>query len=158
MSSFRMSVDIRGIELTMDALVGDAAAAARPAAQAGAQVLYEQVKANVAGIRRKTGNLAASIYQAYNDKRSTAGGAQSYTVSWNTRKAPHALLVEYGHLQRYEVTRDPKTGRFITHRDRPLAAPIQIPAKPFLRPAISAMPRAEAAMRAEFLRRLNLAA
>ena len=80
----------------------------RPAAQAGAQVLYDEVKARVPV---HTGTLAAAIYQAYSPEESQ-DGVQQYHVSWNKRKAPHGHLVEFG------------TSR--------------APAHPFLRPAYDA--------------------
>ena len=153
MSSFSIRVNIGELLAGYDATLRQIEDAARPAAQAGAQVLYDEVKRNVARIRRKTGKLAASIYQVYSKSNSGQGHA-TYHVSWNAKKAPHGHLVEFGHLQRYEVTHDPKTGRFITHRDRPLASPKQIPAYPFVRPAVSKLPAAEQAMRDRFFAEL----
>ncbi len=89
-------------------------------------MLYEQVKANVAAIPKKTGNLADSIYQAFSPENSRTNGrtkadgrqiwpVSSYNVSWRTAKyagekgtqqggltrAPHGHLIEFGHLARY---------------------------------------------------------
>ena len=155
MSTFSVKVDLAAFDADMNVFAYTADEAARPAAQAAAQVLYDEVRRNVAKIKPKTGNLSRAIYQAYS-KDNSAQGRATYHVSWNAKKAPHGHLVEFGHLQRYEVTHDPKTGRFITHKDRPLATPKQIPARPFLRPA---MVKAQAALDAaedEFLRRVHL--
>jgi HK97 gp10 family phage protein len=119
-------------------------ASARPAAQAMSQVMYDAVKFNAARIRKKTGRLHAAIYQAFSSDSSRAGLAV-YHVSWNARKAPHGHLVEFGHLQRYEITYDKTTGRFTTHKDRPLPTPKHVAARPFFRPAIS---QSEAAYKA----------
>lgn len=151
--SFRIHVDVDSFALSMDQLAESAELSARPAAQAGAQVIYEAVTRNVGRLKRKTGNLAASIYQVYSKSRSSASSAV-YHISWNAKKAPHGHLVEFGHLQRYEVSFDPKTKRFTTHKDRPLAAPKQIAAKPFVRPAMSSFDEAEAAMRAKWIDQL----
>lgn len=153
--SFRINIDLTGVDAAMDGLAEQAEAAARPAAQAMAQVLYDEVKRNVSRIRRHSGNLAASIYQVYSKDNSGKGHA-TYHVSWNARKAPHGYNVEFGHLQRYEVSYDPITKRFTTHKDRPLPAPRQVAARPFLRPALGKVPAAQAAGRDEFLRRLGL--
>jgi hypothetical protein len=59
--------------------------------------------------------------------------------------------VEFGHLQRYEITFDRNTGRFITHKDRPLAAPRQVAAQPFIRPAMARFEQAITAARERFL-------
>jgi hypothetical protein len=120
-------------------------AAVRPAAQAGAQVLYDEVQRNVGRIKKHTGKLASSIYQAYARSKSTDGRAV-YAISWNARKAPHGHLVEYGHLQRYEISYDPKTKRFTTHKDRPLNTPKLVAARPFVRPAMDKFPAALAAV------------
>lgn len=153
MSTFKISVDLGGLSARLDAAKEDVAESIRPAAQAGAQVLYDEVTAN-ATRRKKTGNLAASIYQAFSADKSGIGFS-TYHISWNRKKAPHGHLVEFGHYQRYEVTHDPKTGRFITHKDRKLDTPIHIAAKPFLRPAKDKAPQAIEAMERRFFEELK---
>jgi hypothetical protein len=95
-------IDLSGIESLFDELGDAAEAAARPGAQAAAQVIHDAAKTNVAALGRVSGNLAASIYQAYSRDNSGDGYA-TYHVSWNARTAPHGGLVEYGHWQRYVV-------------------------------------------------------
>lgn len=154
MSAFTIEVDLS--QLGMDELAEGCEAAARPAAQAGSQVLYDEVKRNVNAIGRKTGRLAAAIYQAYSRDNSRDGVAQ-YHVSWNYGKAPHGHLVEFGHVQRY-VTYIDKRGQWKTlvrpkmvgkrppkRRDSqavkdayyvPLkGGPRMVAARPFIRPA-----------------------
>ncbi len=162
-----MSIAIRAADLGLDELTDEALAAARPAAQAGSQVLYEAVKANVAKLRRVTGNLDRSIYQAFMDADSAPGRA-GYRISWNKRKAPHGHLVEFGYLQRYEIVRDARGRMFPMVRPEmagqpkpkqsaPQAVkdayyvlreggPRQIPAKAFIRSAAARMPAAQQAM------------
>lgn len=151
--------------------------AVRPAAQAGAQVLYDQVKANVNSLGRKTGNLAASIYQAFAPEK---GGdlLATYIVSWNKRKAPHGGLVEFGHIQRYKAyigpdgqwhtaVRKSMQGKPKPKRSAPQGVkdayyvpldegPRMVPARSFLRSAIVAKSGAVVeAMRNEFLARVK---
>lgn len=152
--SVTFSMDTAGLNQWLNELEAEAQAAVRPAAQAGAQVLYDEVKRNVGRLKRKTGNLDRSIYQAFS-RDNSGDGKVTYHVSWNTRKAPHGHLVEFGHLQRYEVSFDPNTKRFTTHKDRPLAAPKQIAAKPFVRPAMAKFPQALEAAKAELFKRLD---
>lgn len=117
--SFSIAADTSGLEDFLDAL-GDAAdEAVRPAAQAGAQVLYEAVQINVRSIGRVTGNLGNSIYQAYSPENSRNGLAAEYHISWNHLKAPHGHLLERGWVQRYAVT-IAKGGKWVT-RVRPEA-------------------------------------
>lgn len=149
--AFRLDVAALTAQLQADATA--IAESVRPAAQAGAQVLYEEVQRNVGRIKPHTGNLARSVYQVHSDR--SGNGVEVYHVSWNAKKAPHGHLVEFGHLQRYEVTHDPKTGRFITHKDRPLASPKQIPARPFIRPAAAKFDKAMEAARARLFAELE---
>jgi len=153
-NSVTFSMDTTGLMQWLNELEAEAQAAVRPAAQAGAQVLYDEVKRNVARLKRKTGNLERAIYQAFSPDNS-AEGRVTYHVSWNRRKAPHGHLVEFGHLQRYEVSFDPNTKRFTTHKDRPLPAPKQIAAKPFVRPAMAKFPQALEAAKEELFKRLD---
>lgn len=111
MSGFTLRVDAGGLDLIMDQLADDAEAAARPAAQAGAQVLYEEAR-RLAGANRRTGNLQAAVYQVFS-KDNSGHGRATYHVSWNVKKAPHGHLVEFGHMQRYATYRDAR-GRILT--------------------------------------------
>lgn len=162
-----LTVDISALEQDL-AQLGDAMEeVARPAAQAMAQVYYDEFKRNIAAIPEKTGNLGRSAYQVYS--RSNSGtGVASYHVSWNPRKAPHGHLVENGHVQRY-VTYEgsdgnlytakrpeaygkpkPRRGASQAERDRyylPLATPKQIPARAPLRRAQQKTPQAVEAAR-----------
>lgn len=145
--SMTISVDTAALDAALDGIAADLDDAARPAAQAAAQVLYNEVKRNVGRLKKHTGNLDRSIYQAFS-KNNSGDGHATYHVSWNAKKAPHGHLVEYGHLQRYEITYDPQTKRFTTHKDRPLAQPKLIAARPFVRPAMAAFPAAIEAAKA----------
>ena len=112
----------------------------RPAAQAGAQVFYDEVRSRVAalgdkpeqaaaeaGVRVGTGNLLRAIYQAYSEDKSV-GGKKAYVISWRTGRAkkgaggltiaPHGHLVEFGHWRKYKVYK--RNGRWFT-RVRPEA-------------------------------------
>lgn len=129
-----INFDDKALQAGLDELAADALAAVRPAAQAGAQVLYDEVKSN-ASARKKTGNLAASIYQVFSDDNSTPRRAE-YHVSWNARKAPHGHLVEYGYIQTRQVYIG-KDGKWYSSKV-PLAQPKPIAARPFLRPAFDA--------------------
>jgi hypothetical protein len=132
---FSIKFDATGALAGLDALGEAATKAARPAAQAGAQVLYDEVNINVAKINRVTGNLASSIYQVYSKDNSDEKRA-TYHVSWNARKAPHGHLVEFGHIQ----TRKAYVGSDGKWYTSPvlLPTPKQVAARPFVRPAFDA--------------------
>ncbi len=132
------------------------AEAVRPAAQAGAQVMYDQVKRNVDKIGVETGNLKRSIYQVYSRSESGPLRAQ-YVVSHNKSTAPHGHLIEFGFLQKYqsivmpdgrwatlvrpEMKKKRRPGRNASEAERDAyyvlrkKGPIQHPARPFLRAA-----------------------
>ena len=174
--SFSISADLSGVEAMLDEMADTAEAAARPAAQAAAQVLYEAVLRNVNSIRKVTGNLAASIYQVYSQDDSAPGKAV-YHVSWNHKKAPHGHLVEWGHMQRYEYYKgndgqirpmvrpgmegQRRPGRRASQAQKDAyyvpreGGPVQVAARPFIRPATVFFPQAAEAAEAELLRRIN---
>jgi HK97 gp10 family phage protein len=120
--AFAISFDDAGLQAALDEIGREAQASTRPAAQAGAQVLYDEVLLRVpvsnkvrttkSGRTITPGALKASIYQVYSQDNS-GDDRSTYHVSWNYRKAPHGHLVEYG------------TAR--------------TPAHPFLRPAFDAV-------------------
>jgi HK97 gp10 family phage protein len=165
MPSFSLKADIDSLMYSLNAMENAAVEAARPAAQAAAQVLYDTVKANVARIGKKTGNLQRSIYQAFSVDNSSPGRAV-YHVSWNAHKgyAPHGHLVEYGHMQRYEYYQDeqgnvrPKVRPEMQGKPRPdknasrsvkdayyvplPGGPRLVAARPFIRPAIAQFDKA----------------
>lgn len=173
--SFRINADMAGLDVYIDAL-GDAVdKAVRPAAQAAAQVLYDQVKMNVAGLGKKTGNLANSIYQKYSPENSQDGKRATYHISWNASKAPHGHLVEYGYLQRYKYYQDdqgrvrPMVRPGMEGKKRPgrrasaaekaayyvtLPTPIQVLGKAFVRRAAGSMDKALKAAEEELIKHL----
>lgn len=104
-NSFSMTVDTSGLDEMLEIMGERSEEAVRPAAQAMAQVFYDEVKRNVAKLGRVTGNLESAIYQAFSNDRSGEGRA-TYHISWNHRKAPHGHLVEFGYMQRYKMYRD----------------------------------------------------
>lgn len=113
MSTFSVSVDAAGIDALMNGLAGSADEAARPAAQAGAQVFYDEVKRLVPKSEKghwfhgtsfkingkkywfESGTLSRAIYQVYSRNKSGAGVA-TYHVAWNHQKAPYGFMVEFG--------------------------------------------------------------
>lgn len=111
------SVDMSDFNAMLSELGEDIEDAIRPAAQAGAEVLYQAVRRNVQSMtKEKTGNLLGSIYQAFSETNSGPGRA-TYHVSWRTSgagvKAPHGGLIEGGWIQRYAVTLG-KDGKWYT--------------------------------------------
>lgn len=148
MTGFTMRLDLDDLNDYVGALEEQVEAAARPVAQAGAEVLYRAVMRNVNALGKVTGNFAASIYQAYAKNESGPGHAV-YDISWNHRKAPHGHLIEDGFIQKFKVYLG-KDGKWYTNKKAPLPAPVQRAAKAPVRRAASAIPEAEAAMEAKF--------
>ncbi len=142
MSTFSISLDNLGIKAQLAGFEEDIAQALRPAAQAGAQVLYNEVRKNISFVGKKTGNLSSSIYQAYSKDNSKDGKVQAYHISWNARKAPHGHLIEYGHVQTHVTVISKKTGKWITLKNKPLASPKIVGARPLIRPAMAQFPLA----------------
>jgi hypothetical protein len=82
-----------------------------------------------------TGKLKNALYLAYRNSMS-GNGEFRYSVSWNSRKAPHGHLVEFGHWQPFVVTK--RDGKYITTKKRRPDGPKWVHPKPFLRPALEA--------------------
>ena len=91
--------------------------AVRPAAQAGAQVFYDEVvmrapvseaphffygKASKDGTRTiypfQPGDLKRSVYQVFSKDNSTQSKA-TYHIAWNHQEVPYGFMVEFGHIQ-----------------------------------------------------------
>lgn len=171
-----MSISLAINDLRLDNLAAEAMSAARPAAQAGAQVLYEAVKANVSRIRKVSGNLDRAIFQKFIENEARAGLA-SYRISWSRKKAPHGWMLEFGFMQRYELARDARGRVFpmvrpeMKGKPKPKGrasqavkdayyvprkgGPKQIPGKAFIRSAASRMPQARQAMADRFFSELQ---
>lgn len=175
--SMIIKVDLDGLDRMIDTLGTDIENAVRPAAQAAAQVIYDDVRRNVARIGYVTGNLERSIYQVYSREMSSPGVAV-YRISWNANKAPHGHLIEYGHLQRYvayvgkdgrwhtairpEKRGTPKPRRKASQAEKDAyyvtlkGGPQQIAARPFIRPALRKFGEASAAAEAKLLEVLGM--
>ncbi len=164
-----MSVDTSALDALFANLGDDVEAAVRPAAFAGADVLYNEVLSNVRRIGRKSGRLEKSIYRAFSADNSGQGRA-TYHVSWRTSgagvRAPHGHLIEYDHIQRYAVylgkdgqwhtavrpsMRGKKLPRKATQAQKDAyfvmrkSGPVQVAGKRFIRNAASKFPQALAA-------------
>jgi HK97 gp10 family phage protein len=96
--------DFSKIAAKLDSLTKAAEEAARPAAQAGAEVFYQEVKQRVPVSAaphksgKKTynpGTLRKAIYQAFAEKESGDGKAM-YRISWNKSAAFYGRFVEFG--------------------------------------------------------------
>lgn len=134
--------------------------ALRPAAQAGAQVFYDEMKQRAPvddGLRSGAvpeATLRNSIYQFYLERKSTES-RHVYVVGPNKSKAPHWHLVEFGHWQNYAVARMPD-GMVKTLLNRPLIEPVFVPAYPYIRPTLDAKAvQALEAMRERFTQALR---
>lgn len=107
------SFDFSKINARLDKITVAARESTRAAAQAGAQVFYDEMRARVpvsdhahffygrssrkTGVRYyfEPGNLRDSIYQ-YRLRYYDDGGKTTYAIAWNQRKAPYGHMVEFG--------------------------------------------------------------
>lgn len=152
MPGMSMVLDPSQLDAIVDDWEDNIEGAVRPAAQAAAQVFYDEVKRNVAALGRVTGNLDSAIYQKFSEGNSSEL-VKTYHISWNHKRAPHGWLVENGYLQRYRyykgadgkvrpMVRPGMDGRPRPNRKAPrsvkeayyvtLPVPIQVPGKHFV--------------------------
>lgn len=109
MSSVRIKVDLKAFKDQLRATADQLNAATRPAAQAGAQIIYDRAK-QLAPVSEKAhmfhgtnavygpyspGNLRESIYQAFSRDNSFKD-VSTYHISWNADKAPYGAMAEFG--------------------------------------------------------------
>ena len=105
--------NITGLDAAIDAIKLKAEKAIRPAAQAGAQVFYDAVKATAPVSKEghwfhgssfkssgqkywfESGSLKNAIYQVYSKDSSSKTNAE-YQVAWNHRKVPYGFMVVLG--------------------------------------------------------------
>lgn len=146
--TLKIKVNTTEIDDFFDDIADAAIDAARPAAKAGADVIYERVKLNAPRSEKahyfygsatkklppgqkkaaaygpyQPGNLAASIRRFF-DEEASARGRAVYGITWSTANAPYAYMVEYG--------------------------TVRAPAFPFVRPAVAVFPQARQAMVSRF--------
>ena len=106
-------INTRALDAAMDGIKAKAEAAIRPAAQAGAQVYYDAVKAATPVSKKahwfhgtsfksngtkywfESGSLKNAVYQVYSKGNSNASKAE-YQVAWNHRKVPYGFMVAGG--------------------------------------------------------------
>lgn len=154
--------DFTGLYKAVDKLENAVLEAVQPAAQAGAQVLYDQARQNVPvgtedhvfygtsykGKRKKNGQrsegkgttynfpagtLRDSIYQVLSkDYDKNTAVKKTYHVAWNHKKAPYGFMVEYGTIRTYAVVKG-KDGKFYTTSNKRKDGPKVVPGKAFLR-------------------------
>lgn len=105
-----LTFDLSEVYAKLEGMEAKIDAAIRPAAQAGAQVFYEEA---VLRAPSRSGKLKSAIYQKFLPEESSDRKA-TYKVSWRTGykkgtdgtalpTAPHGHLLEFGWVQRYEV-------------------------------------------------------
>jgi hypothetical protein len=164
-----LKVNTAALEAQCEGIAARLQAATRPAAYAGAKIVYDEVRRNVRKLGRKTGRLENAIYHAYAERDSKASGGAIYRISYaHARRkgapgapAPHGYNVEFGHA--IGNTNDRLTGQFTATGRRPKdSAPRsdkRVKPHPFVRPAVAVYARAMSAMQQQLqteLRKANL--
>lgn len=130
-----MKIDTAGFGVLLEKLSGPLRESlARSMAVAGGEVVRDEAKMRAP--QGPTGKLAAAIYLAFRDRYSNDKQVQ-YSVTWNSSKAPHGHLVEFGYWQIYPVMLL-DDGTWITNPKVRLKHPKWVAAHPFLRPAYEA--------------------
>lgn len=130
--TIKTTVDLSEVFAGLDKLVDARESLARSMAVAAGRAIRDEAKARAPV---ETGRLQSSIYLAYRDAQSS-GDVVVYSISWNSRKAPHGHLLEFGHWQTHALYKG-RDGEW--HVGAPLASPKWVSAKPFLRPAYDAL-------------------
>ena len=107
--SARITMNVAKFQEQLQATAAKMMTATRPAAQAGAQVIYERARFEAPKSERahtfyiegrkygpfQPGNLRDSIYQVFSTTRSFRD-VSTYEISWNKDKAPYGFTVTRG--------------------------------------------------------------
>ncbi len=109
MAGMKIKMNVAKFKEELKATAERLNAATRPAAQAGAQVIYDRAR-QLAPVSEKShifniegrkygpyapGTLRDSIYQAFSQDNSYRD-VSTYHISWNATKAPYGGMVEFG--------------------------------------------------------------
>lgn len=132
-SAMAIDFDVSGLNVQLDGFVALQGKAVLDAAAASAQVLYDEMRVRVP---QRTGTLYSAIFRFHDERRSTAT-KKIYLVGVRKREARHWALIEYGHWRTHAAILD-DSGKWITLKNRPLATPVWVPAKPYIRPSYDA--------------------
>jgi hypothetical protein len=112
---------------------------ARRMAVEGGVLLRDAAKSNAAMAANEEGvptrGVLSNAILLAQDKRNTTGTVFVYNVAWDSKKAPHGHLIEFGHWQTHVVYKA-ANGEWYTRKDMPLDTPKWIPARPFLGPTM----------------------
>lgn len=107
--SMTIRMDVNKFKEQLRATVDELHQATRPAAQAGAQIIYERARINAPVSEHahmfhgthavygpySPGNLRDAIYQVYSKSKSFKD-VSTYHISWNKDDAPYGFMVEIG--------------------------------------------------------------
>lgn len=105
----RINMNVAQFKEQLQATTNELQKATRPAAQAGAQIIYDAARLNAPVSKRPhkfygthkvygpyaPGNLRDSIYQVFS-KTNSYKDVSAYHISWNADKAPYGWMVELG--------------------------------------------------------------
>lgn len=107
----KINMNVAKFKEELKATAAELGRATRPAAQAGAQIIYERAKSIASTIKSKhehkfygtngvygpfqPGTLYRSIYQVFS-KDNSYSDVSTYHVSWNANEAPYGGMVEFG--------------------------------------------------------------
>lgn len=161
-----------GLNAELDRISKAARDQTRPAAQAGAQVFYDEVKMRAPvsdaphffygrkGGETRTiypfqpGDLKASVYQAFSKDNSGKTKA-TYHIAWNHQEVPYGFMVEFGHIQTRKAYIG-SDGLWYTSKEPLEGGPKVVGPTPFLRPSYdAAASRALSAARDRMARGFN---
>ena len=109
--SMKINMNVAKFKEELRATAAELGRATRPAAQAGAQIIYDRAKSIASTIKSERphkfygthgvygpfapGTLARSIYQAFS-KDNSYSDVSTYHISWNADEAPYGGMVEFG--------------------------------------------------------------
>lgn len=146
------TVDVSEVVAGFKKLAGIKESLGRTIAFEMADVVYNEAHVRVPvgteeGGSITPGLLKSALYRAYDERQTILSpDTYRYTISWNSKKAPHGHLVEFGHWMPFKYVRD-KSGEYWTVVGEPNPGSngpggFWVEQKAFLGPAFDATQRA----------------
>lgn len=126
--SVTAKIDLQSVFKGLDGLKKITEPLARSMGVAGGKIVRDEAKSRAPV---DDGTLRDSLYLAYRDQRSQ-GAQVVYSITWNSRTAPHGHLLEFGHWQTHAAYKG-TDGQW--YSGEKLKKPKWVAAHPFLRPA-----------------------
>lgn len=138
MADVKLTLDNKEVMHAFDGMLGPMKESlARRMLVSGGVMLRDAAKSNAAMSANKEGKeargLIARAIKLTKTPEDDTPDRFNYRIYWDSKIAPHGHLIEFGHWMTHQVYKA-SNGEWYTLKDKPLATPKWVAARPFMRP------------------------